>query len=707
MVGWPMKTFLVVLIAICGFAQPVTVSAQDSEPRTQETQDRIDSFTRRMKDWGYYYGDLAGTENLWLSYDDEVVDETVLIGGGDWVVFDRRLCSGAYGVSHEDGSMHAVELVRPDDFDLTCFAPEITSPVDAITLMRRYKWFNGLFINWDHVLTPNPFGAAGWDGFADIDASYDSERAGLADDPHLALYWLMHFGFTLDARYDEVKALILAHDLASRLDVMNDAMAFFDAQSPYDDIEISNDYTADPDFEDIYLKRRAYMVFITRSYAYASGADGMDAWWHSIQLYPHAERYMIRRMRWLANNLKEHDQWQAFSDLLEQDPTADDISLLSYVRALNPLASDTERQQQAARFLEELVEHEQLWKNPVARRFGRVMIWDVREIVDDNPRLQAATAIYFADDTISEEFQDINVILNGAEANAKTAEVLEMVTLLEEFGDAFDRYQASDEERQDFWRNVDATLERAHADSDEQLFEVISNLRNHDVQERALRYLFTQDIAQKGPAFIDLFVRLEPNGRDIPDIFAGIFPQMFDGPNDANIAIIQQLLLLPASEHRNEWAAKGSREAATIFFLDSVHWPKNFEVFMALLQDPELNDLADLKEDLFNNLLSQEYDTKINPTHQMSQAQLEVMLDTISDVLRQPGWHEYGFAQEAIRAIYYMDNPLAKDWLERNLDNQEWLATFPAVDMGFDPLRVEINRAIGASLEFIEEGMAQ
>ncbi len=236
---------------------------------------------------------------------------------------------------------------------------------------------------------------------------------------------------------------------------------------------------------------------------------------------------------------------------------------------------------------------------------------------------------------------------------------------------------------------------------------MIANLDDEEVQKRALRYIYTQDIPEKKQAFTDLFIRLEPGSYDMPEFFDGVFPHMFNGPDDPNIALARQLFFVPETDHRNDWAAERSREAATMFFLDTVHWRGNFDFFMALLADPKLNDLANLKEDVLRNLLSQEYDTRINSTHQMSQDQLETMLDTISDVLRQPGWHEYRFSQEAIRVIYYMDNPMAKEWMDRNHDNRKWLGTFPNVDMGFDPLRVEINDAIEASLESIEEKLAE
>lgn len=695
--------FLILFSVFCSVLLSGPVAAQGSSSVTPETQTRIDRFTRRMKDWGYYYGDLAGTENLGVGYDDEIKDGRMLIEGGDWAVYDRRLCSGAYGVSHEDASITPITLVSPGDYDTSCLTPTITSQVDAITLLKRYQWFSGLFIDWDHRLTPNPLNAGGWDGFESINASYDLEKPDLAGDPHLALYWLMHFGFTLDARYDAVKAIIETHNLAADMDVINDALAFFEHQSPYDDITITNSYADDADFTDIYLKRRSYLVYVTRSYAYASGADGLAAWWQSIDLYPQAERYMIQRMRWLGNNLTEHDQWQAFSDLVGQKPAADDISLLSYVQALNPRGTQPDRTQQATRFLNELITHEQLWKNPTERSFGQIMIWAIRDTITDKALLQSAVDIYFDGDSISAEFQDINAILNGPDANADIAQRRELVSQLTEADDNYDRFDATDAQRQAFWKTIDDTLDQARATSDDTLFAVISNLKDNQVQNRALRYLYTQDIPDKEQPFIDLYMRLEPSEHDMDDIFDGVFPQMFNGPDDPNILLARQLLFIPTENYRNDWAAENGRETATMFFLGTVHWPENFDFFMNILTDPQFNDPSDLKESIFRNLLSNQYDTDINSTNEMSQAQLETMLETISDVLRQPGWHDYRFFQEAIRSIYYLNNPLAKDWMEQHVNNQKWLNSFPNVDMGFDPLRYEINNAIESSLEFMAE----
>jgi hypothetical protein len=698
---------LIVILSVCllvfGHANALTNEDLIEMQGSQSTKKRIDDFVRRMKNWGQHYGDLAGCEDLGLAYDSEIKGERMLIGGGDWAVFDRRLCSGAYGVSHEDGSIISIELNDPKAHDTHCFKPTITSSVDAITLMQRYQWFNALFINWAHVLTPSPLGVGKWKGFEQINADYAKEVQGLAHDPHLALYWLMHFGFTLDERYNEVKAIIEDHRLAQRLTTIKDALAFFDHTQPSFNITIENSYTEEEEFTDIFLKRRSYLLFSTHSYKYAAGADGLKSWWRSITIYPHAERYMIKRMRWLSNNLSKFDQWQPFNLILEQTPDQESISLLAYVLALNPLASVEDRQIHAARLLSELIEKEQLWKNPSERRFGQVMIWDVREQITDKSLLKRAADIYFAGDSISERFQDINTILHGESANANVALVQEVLSTLEQAGKGFIHYEATAEQREAFYGVVEDSLNKANTVSTDILFQVISNLDQQEVRRRALHYLYTHNIPDKEEAFIKLYIRLEPSDHEIPDIFTGVFPKMFENASDPNLEMARKLLFIPETDYRNDYVAENARAAAVMFFLNSVHWPENFNFFMNVLKDEQYNELANLKETIFTHLLSKEYDTKINPTNQMSQEQLETMLETISNILRKRDWLGYSFIRDAIRTIYYLENPKAKDWMERHYNNRRWLNSFPNMDIGYDDLRTEIYGAIESSLEFINQ----
>ncbi|MEJ6403340.1 hypothetical protein [Yoonia sp. 2307UL14-13] len=697
-----MKRLLSFLISWL-LAWPVGATAQEVEVLTDITQQRIENFERRMKDWGTYYEEMAGAGNLWLEGDEEVIGGGLLVYGGDWAVFDRRMCSGAYGVSHESGEIWPIELVNPTKYDTTCLEPAIMSDVSTLTLMRRYQWFSSLFINWSHVLTPSPLGIEGWETPGDIDADYEKEIAALSDDPYLALYWLMHFGFTMDVRYDDVKKIIAQNQLSGRFEFIDDAMAFFDHQTIDTNVPIENSYDPPEEFTDIFLKRRAYLVWLTRSYDYAAGADGVAAWWHSIAIYPHAEPYMIRRMRWLGNNLEKFDQWSVFSGILDDYDKPGEVSLLSYVQAQNPTLGDGDRQRHANRFIAELVNGEQIWKDPTDRLFGQAMIYALRDQITDRALFQEVTDIYFADDTIGEKFQDINAILNGPEANAGLDAVREVVERLAEAIKDYDRWEATDDERAALFETIDDALSDARDVSPDLLFNVVANLNQQVLQERALYFLYTQDIPGKADTLTALFARLEPSPHDIPDIFADRFPDMFDGPDDPNVEWARQMILHPDRTFRNTYAAESSREAAMMFFLKSVHWDENFAFFIDVLRDDQFNDVEDLKYDIFATLMSREYDTEINPTDQMSRVQLETLFETVTDLVRRPELYQYGFIDEAIRT-FSIENPKAKDWLERHYNNRKWLNTFPARVPGhFGDVREDVTWSIEFGLEYIAE----
>lgn len=691
-------TILVMLLMVSGVNAGEVKSSVEVSP-SSSTQKRIDSFTSYMQNWGHFYNDLAGTKNLYLVYDDQVEGDDLLIEGGDWAVFDERLCSGAYGVSHEDGSMFAIKLTKPDEHDLSCPDALTHSSVDALTLLRRYQWFEVLFMSWSHVLTPSPFSVEGWEEQQHITADYEKEKPTLASDPYLALYWLMHFGFTLDSRYDDVKSLIVKNKVAEDLDFINDAIAFFDHHSPSKDIPIRHSEADKSKFENLYLKRRSYLIYSVHSYSYASGSAGLENWWHSITLYPSAERHIIKRMRWLGNNLKKYEKWQSFNNLIGAESDVDSISLLSYVNAINPLLDMQTKQQYAEAFLKELIAGEQLWKDKTSRLFGQVMIWDVRELVRDKSLLAQASELYFKGDSISERFQDINAILNGDNANAVNLPANKLLVSLEEAVADFDQYKASQEQKDSINRFVDEQLGAAKAQSAEVLFLVIDNLKHEVLQKRALHYLYTHDIPSKEEVFINLYIRLELSSHEIPEIFADRFPAMMTDATDQNFELMKKVLLIPVEDYRNDLMAEYAQRAACMFFLETMHWTESFAFFMDVIKAEKYNDSAKLKDAIFTQLLSRDYDSKINPTLAMSEEQIETVLETISEILRKPQWLEHSFISEAIRVIYHMENSRAKSWIKVHHNDQAWLNTFPDAFIHHEFLRDSINEALEASLD--------
>ena len=121
----------------------------------------------------------------------------------------------------------------------------------------------------------------------------------------------------------------------------------------------------------MFLKRRAYLVYITQSQSFGGSEDNLDNWWKSVTIYPKEEKNMILRMSWLKSNLHEFDKWDDFDELIKPE----EVSLLSYVLACNPNTEDKAKSANA--FLQELIDNKLLWKESPQMDFAQLMIWDV------------------------------------------------------------------------------------------------------------------------------------------------------------------------------------------------------------------------------------------------------------------------------------------------------------------------------------------
>lgn len=640
-------------------------------------QENIDNFIHYMKEWGYFYPELAGAKILSLEGDEEVKEGTLLVNGGDWAVYDIRGYSGVYGVSHENGEIFPITLYEPEKYKVDVDKSPIDRKVDAITLMYRFQWFSDLFITWSHRDTANPFYL--WNNFEEVTQDYLEEKSSFIDDPHLALYWLMHFGFSLDTRYEEVKAIIRANNLEQQLEFINYAISFFDHYPPFRDIDFKESYYQEPgELDKIYLKRRAYLIFVAHSYKYRGGETALPLWWMSIKLYPDAEEYTIRRIRWLGNNLDKYKQWNTFDTLLANEKNVEKISLLSYVHTLNPNTKN--KADYAHQFLQELIQGKEIWKYKISHEFARAMLWSIKDFVEDKVLLAQAVKIYFAEDSISKEYQDITMILNAdyKDDNIKAVRI------------------AIEKIKQD--QAIDTVLSNQQP---EVIFRIIENIDNKTVAGKALYYLITHAIPDKENTIINLFTRFYFSDYEILKIFKDMPLPYLNNENDPNIAILQKIFLLPVTAFKSEYDSESAREGAAIFFLNTVHWENNFQFFMKVIEDTDNQYPAHSKQVIFTHLLTKEYDSKINSTHLFSKTQIETMLDTTAYVLKTHDFnHEY--YQEAIRTIYYCDHPLAKDWLLKHYNNRIWLLGFFRINTGL-MIADEINEAIESALEFIQQ----
>jgi hypothetical protein len=71
-----------------------------------------------------------------------------------------------------------------------------------------------------------------WENDKILNKDYENEKKELNTDPYLALYWLLHFGFSLDKRYEEVKSIVMQNQLQSRLLYIDEALSFFAFTDP-------------------------------------------------------------------------------------------------------------------------------------------------------------------------------------------------------------------------------------------------------------------------------------------------------------------------------------------------------------------------------------------------------------------------------------------------------------------------------------------
>jgi len=326
------------------------------------------SFERRMLDWGYAYPEYAGCEMLSISEDNEIKGDSILPGTGDWVLNDLRGQSGTYGVSHEDYSIYKLKVKYPEEHNVDYSLKAKKLKVNAETLMERYQKIAMLYMNWAHRKTVS-FNFKNQEA---VTKAYENEKSSFVEDVHLALYWLNHFGATLDKRYDEVLQIVEANNLVEKLPILKEPIAFFKKTDAFYNLEIGKESK----FKDLFLIRRAYLIYYEQVYKNYN-PDNLDLWWKSITIYPKVEEQLIVRVRWLKNNLEKCNNWSDFDALIKNEQK--NIPLLSYVFACNPNSSDKEKMKYADILVSELLEYKNHFKSPHKKSFAEILLWDVQK----------------------------------------------------------------------------------------------------------------------------------------------------------------------------------------------------------------------------------------------------------------------------------------------------------------------------------------
>jgi len=642
-------------------------------------------FERRMKDWGNFYPEYAGCETVGVYEDNEIKGSAIHPSSGDWVVHDIRGKSGTYGVSHEDYSIYNLKVKKPANFGIDYTQKPLKLLVSAEELMNRYIQISMLYMNWAHRKT------VGF-GVADVAETYQKEKAVFKEDPHLALYWLNHFGATLDPRYYEVVKDIEDHNLVDKLVILKEPLAFFKKTDAFYNLEIGSSSSGKDEFKDLFLIRRSYLVYHEQTYKNYDSKN-LDLWWKSVSIYPKVEENLIVRMRWLKNNLNKCDNWNDFDTLTKEENK--NIPLLSLVLACNPNTSEKDKTKYADLLLTELFEHRNHFKTPHKKQFAEILLWDVRDFVNDKAKLKEVAKFYFQGNETCKEYQDIQAVLGEKNENLE-----DVRTALEKLNTAFEGYNRFDtpvEEKLKYHKSVVTLLDSL---TPEILIETALNVQNHELAKRYFVYLWNAEIPNKKEALVRLFIYIEMSGHNVSEeIFGKDFTRLVKGDDDPNLEIAQALLTIPEADFRNDGMWQNSKQAAAKFFLSSAHQPKIFKFLIDTVKQAPTKENEHILDAIYTTLFSTEYDSKINPVLKFSKKQVETMLETICE------WFlAYGYHAEGYRSIYGCDNPLAEEWVIKHMNDKKWLKQFAHISTFYDPLDEELKDAFESALEYIEQG---
>lgn len=634
---------------------------------------KIKKFIDRMKiESSTNFCEFAGCTNLFLS-DEEVRGRNISPESGDWVVNDIRGNSGIYGISHEDGKIYKVKLSSKASISVSKNEEKKLS-VDAKTLMYRYYWMWEVIVDgYKHRVKPNPY--TNWEDVKKLNIDYKKEKKTFKDDAYLALYWLLHFGFSFDKRFEEVKQISNEYNLSSKVKFMDTAIDFFEESNENFSYEIKDD-------EELFLRRRAFLVFITQSYEYRGDEDNFQAWWKSLTIHPKCEPYSLRRVRWLRNNLLKFDKWNEFDSIKSEDK--ENIELLSYVYVCNPNVKHKDKY--ADNFLEELKKNKKtLIKND--KKFAQRMIWDIRAYVTNKELLKEVSKHYFKGDTLEEEYQDIKKVLKEECANFEECNRIkaELCSFSKNF------------------KEIDLLLSKLESDI---IYEVVNNLDQKNTNEkmilkRCFHYIFTHDLPNKKEILIDLYNRIDASKDDLKnDIFFKKYPNIIKDENDSNLQIAMEFV-----KSKENGFLGCSKEASMYFFKNIAHLPKVFNFFIEVFLNPKYDDKY-TKEYILSEIFD---DKKIKK--KLSKEQIEILLDGyIAFLVKNANIDYENNLNQAIKSvccnIRCIENSLAKQWLEQRYNNKKWLTQFKEMKIFIDEdktMAEEINSELESALELLEK----
>ena len=152
-----------------------------------------DAFSSYLSEWATLYYKFAGFEKL--HYSKGKYAGTCYVGSGDEVLMDIRTQSGRYCMDHDTLKLTPLDRLEPK----SGFEPP------SVKLAYRFYWIMWTFSDWEHR-DDGPLDY--WKNPKQINQVFENGKPYFKNDPHLALYWILHFGLLGDPQYAEIKAIM-------------------------------------------------------------------------------------------------------------------------------------------------------------------------------------------------------------------------------------------------------------------------------------------------------------------------------------------------------------------------------------------------------------------------------------------------------------------------------------------------------------------
>ncbi len=378
----------------------LSLSKKGSIDKTILTTDFLNRLDNDCSDFFFKYvgcarvdvEEITQLENSPLSHDEAEFK----------VVFDKRSQNKTFVIEDHyiDTPEVKIKLSKRFGIDYSKKSPDLC--IDTATLLERYKQISYLLLDWADKDYVEPYKI--FDTKESRDEAYQKEKEYFIQDPYLALYWLVYFGLNFDSRYDEVKTIVLKHSLQEKLAYINEPLAFFDEAV---DVATFTEKVKESLYDsETFLAKLSHSLWLGYLYNYRGGKEAYKAYNATLLLYPEVEQYLIRKVRWVKNNVEKYDLWDRYHQDFDE---IKDIALTSYIQACNPTLSKEERGDFAKAFIDDLNKHKKVYKSNTSKSFAQIMLWDIRDIVNAKlkDKYRKIVEHYFSSDKTSKEYLDI------------------------------------------------------------------------------------------------------------------------------------------------------------------------------------------------------------------------------------------------------------------------------------------------------------